>query len=171
MPECYHGLHCVVSLQVVDHKQLAVSSLQSCIASALTAGHLQIGIAAAELVLSCLGMTDAQQATDALLLAQSCQAVLKMEALYSAAAAPQVSSPHHALYVMLNQQGVYQASSGIYNLPCRHCATVSYSHMFADRHLAQTYTSHPEWSHKAVPFAEGTRVRHEYPCWAQLTPA
>lgn len=67
-----------------------MSSLQACIASALKAGELPAAITAAELVLGCLGMTDTQQATEALLLAQGCQAVLQMEAIYLLAAAPQV---------------------------------------------------------------------------------
>lgn len=70
---------------------MATTSLQACIASALEAGALQTAITAAELVVSYLGSTDPQQAAEALLLAQSCQAVLQMEACCDQAAAPQVA--------------------------------------------------------------------------------
>ena len=67
-----------------------MKSLQACIASALEAGGLQAAITAAELVVATLGNLDAQQVAEALLLAQSCRAVMQMEAIYSIAAAPQV---------------------------------------------------------------------------------
>ena len=70
---------------------MATTSLQACIASALKAGEPQTATTAAELVLSYLGSTDRQQAAEALLLAQSCQAVLQMEACYDQTASPQVA--------------------------------------------------------------------------------
>ena len=78
-------------LQEANTRQLAVSTLQACVASALEAGELQTAITAAELVVACLGNTDAQHAAEALLLAQSCWAVMPMEATYTLAAAPQVT--------------------------------------------------------------------------------
>ena len=76
--------------QAKEHLQAAVSSFQVCIATAVQASQLATAVEAAEAVMECLGTSDSQAAAEALLMAQSCQAVTIMTDAYKAAAPAQV---------------------------------------------------------------------------------
>ena len=77
-------------MQAQEMQRAAVSSLQACIATAVQAGRAGTAVAAAEQVAACLGKSDAQAVTEAILMAQSAGAVGDLEALYHDAAHPQV---------------------------------------------------------------------------------